>query len=399
MSANAERSGRRGFQIPWGEIWVTLGAFLLALLVGAILMIITNEDVSSKYAYFFSRPMDALGASWDAVATAYGALLTGSLGSWVAITDTTAQAAPLICGGLAVALAFRAGLFNIGAQGQAIWGSIFAAWVGFAITGLPVVVHMLLAVVVGILGGTIWGGIVGFLKAKTGAHEVILTIMLNYVAALSLSWILLTSAFLRPGSSSPLAPEVQATAAFPTLPGTRLTIGFFLALGVAWFVWWLLERTTLGFRIRAVGSNPDASATNGMSVSATTIWTMCISGGLAGLAGAQYALTPTLLTGLPAALSTGLIGTVGFDSITVALLGRSRPLGVVMAGLLFGAMRAGGLTMQAQAGTSSELTVVLQALIVMFVAAPALVRWLLPFLRQRKKKSQAGAATVEGAAA
>lgn len=387
--------------LPWNDVLVTIGAFVLALLVGAMLMIVADPGVAGKFSYFFSRPSDALVASWDKVSSAYAALFRGSLGSWVAITDTTAHAAPLICAGLAVALAFRAGLFNIGAQGQAQWGVILGAWAGFSFSGLPMVVHLPLAIVCGMLGGALWGGLAGLLKAKTGAHEVIVTIMLNYIAAMMLAWLLTTPAFLRPGRTDPIAPVVAWNATFPRLEGTRLTLGFFLALVAAFAAWWILERTTLGFKVKAVGANPNASATAGMSVARTTIITMTIAGALAGLAGVQFALTPTLLTGTPDSLAAGLIGTVGFDAITVALLGRSKPLGVVFAGLLFGAMHAGGLTMQAQAGTPYDLTAVLQALIVLFVAAPALVRTILPFLKKRKKKVApvTSAPITEGASA
>lgn len=389
----------RGRRFPWNDVLVTLGSFVLALIIGAVLMIVADPDVASKFDYFFARPGDALTASWEKVSGAYSALFVGSIGSWVSLTETTAQAAPLICAGLAVALAFRAGLFNIGAQGQALWGAILAAWAGFGITGLPMIVHLPLAVLVGVLGGAIWGGIAGVLKAKTGAHEVIVTIMLNYLAIKILDWLLLTPAFLRPGRVDPIAPIVEWNATFPRLDGSRLSLGFLLALIAAFIAWWLLDRTTLGFRIRAVGANPAASATSGMSVSNTTIITMVIAGAFAGLAGVQYALTPTLLSGTPDALAAGLIGTVGFDAITVALLGRSNPFGVVLAGLLFGGLHAGGLTMQARANTPDTLTLVLQALIVLFVAAPALVRTILPFLRRRRTTRPATTKAEEGVGA
>ncbi len=287
-----------------------------------------------------------------------------------------------------MALAFRAGLFNIGAQGQAVWGAIVAAYLGFSLTGLPLAVHLPLALVGGVLAGALWGGFAGWLRAATGAHEVIVTIMLNYVATLTLAWLLTTNAFLRPGRQDPIAPEVQFSATFPRLEGGQLHLGFLLALLAAVGVWWLMERSTIGFRIKAVGANPDAAATAGMSVSRTTVVAMTISGALAGLAGVQAALGPTDF-GLPTPLSAGLVGSIGFDAITVALLGRSRPLGTVLAGLLFGAMHAGGLAMQSQADTPLTLTTVLQALIVMFVAAPMLVRTLVPFLRARRARPAA----------
>lgn len=381
-------SRKPSFIIPWSEVVTTLAAFVLAFLIGAILMVVSDPDVAGKWAYFFSRPSDALGASWDKVSGAYGALLSGSVGSWKAITETTAAAAPLISAGLGMALAFRAGLFNIGAQGQAVWGAILAAYIGFSVDGLPLAVHLPLAVLFGVLGGAIWGGFAGWLRAATGAHEVIVTIMLNYVATLTLAWLLTTNAFLRPGRQDPIAPEVKFSATFPRLEGGQLHLGFLLALLAAVAVWWLMERSTVGFRIKAVGANPDAAATAGMSVARTTVVAMTLSGALAGLAGVQAALGPNEL-GLPTPLSAGLVGTIGFDAITVALLGRSKPLGTVLAGLLFGAMHAGGLAMQSQADTPLTLTTVLQALIVMFVAAPMLVRTLVPFLKARKARPAA----------
>lgn len=378
------RGARERRRFPLNDLLVLVAAFILALLIGAILMIVADPDVSSKYGYFFSRPGDALGASWDKVSSAYAALFAGSVGSWQAITASTAQAAPLICGGLAVGLAFRAGLFNIGAQGQAMLGAMFGAFVGFKLAGLPMIIHLPLAVLLGIVGGAIWGAIAGFLKAKTGAHEVIVTIMLNYVAAKLMAWLLMTPILQDPTRTDPIAPPVAWNATFPRLEGTRLHLGFVVALLAALFVWWLLERTTLGFKIRAVGANPHASATAGMSVSTVTILTMVIAGALAGLAGAQAALAPSA-GGTAIPLSDGIVGTIGFDAITVALLGRSKPFGIVLAGLLFGALEAGGLSMQGAQVASQELTKILQAVIVLFVAAPGLVRFLVPFLKQRKK--------------
>jgi simple sugar transport system permease protein len=378
-AAAAERP-RRAF--PWIELVTTAAAFVLAFAVGAVLMIVSDSTVRRTYAYFFARPSDALSASWDKVGGAYAALVEGSLGSYAAITETTAQSAPLICAGLGVGLAFRAGLFNIGAQGQAILGAIAAAYLGFALH-LPPVVHLLVALLGGLVAGGIWGGIVGWLKARAGAHEVIVTIMMNYIAAGLLAYLLTTTAFRRPGRPDPISPVVDWNATFPRLQGGQLHLGFLIALLAAVVVWWLLDRSTTGFAIRAVGANPHAAATAGMSVARTTIITMVLAGALAGLAGVQAALAPSA-SGLPVPLSAGIVGSVGFDAITVALLGRSRPLGTVLAGLLFGALHAGGLAMQSIAQTPLTLTTALQALIVLFVAAPALIAGLLPFLKGRR---------------
>ncbi len=366
------------------QLVVTAVAFVLAFITGAVVMILADQDVLRTFAYFFNQPGDALAASWDKISSAYGALLRGSVGSVRALTETTAQAAPLICAGLGVGLAFRAGLFNIGGQGQAIWGAIFGAWIGFTVTGLPMFLHIPLALLCAITAGALWGGIAGFLKAKAGAHEVIVTIMLNWIGIKMLLFLLSTPMLQAPGRRDPIAPILEWSATFPRVAGTRLHLGFFLALLAAFLVWWMLERSSLGFRLRAVGFNPHAAETAGINVSRITIIAMAFAGGLAGLAGAQMAMAPTMLTGYPTALSLGIVGSVGFDAITVALLGRSKPLGIVLAGLLFGALKAGGLTMQAQAGTPQELISLIQALIVLFVAAPAFVQWLVPILKERR---------------
>lgn len=371
-----------------GRSWaITAGSVVLALLVGAVLMIVSDPDVISQYAYLFAAPGLALGASWAKVSGAYSALLLGAVGSPGALAATAWQAAPLICAGLGVGLAFRAGLFNIGAQGQAIWGAIAAAYVGFALP-LPPVLHLLVAILAGLVAGAVWGGIVGFLKARTGAHEVIVTIMLNYVAASALAWLLLTPAFLRPGRIDPIAPVIAPSAALPII-FQQLHVGFLLSLLAAAAVWWLLDRSTLGFAIRAVGANASAAGTAGMNVSRVTMVTMALSGLLCGLAGIQYALGPGA-DRIATPLSLGLVGTVGFDAITVALLGRSKPVGIVLAGLLFGGLHSGGLAMQSVADTPLTLSTVLQALIVLFVAAPALVGALIPKVRPPRTTSLVG---------
>lgn len=370
-------------RIPWRELSTTVAAIVLALVIGAILMVVSDANVAEQFAYLFSAPQLPLSAAWNKIAGAYGALFIGAVGSPEALAETSARAAPLICAGLGVGLAFRAGLFNIGAHGQAVWGAIIAAYVGFA-WDLPVVLHVIVALLGGVLGGALWGGFVGWLKAKFGAHEVIVTIMMNYIANGLLAWMLTTTTFQRPGRADPISPEVHATATLPSLGLTRFHLGFVLAVLAAIGVWWLLKKSVLGFQIRAVGANPMAARTAGMNASRTIMLTMVIAGGLAGLAGLQSTLAPGS-SGTPVPLTNGIVGGVGFDAITVALLGRSHPIGIVFAGLLFGAMNAGGLAMQSMAQTPNTLTAVLQALIVLFVAAPALVNTILPFLRRRRR--------------
>ncbi len=371
------RSTRSGLPSWAVQALVSLSAIVLALLVGAVLIVIGDDDVKSAASYFFTAPLDTISAALTAVGDAYRTLLSGSVGGGDQLSESLTQATPLICGGLAVSLAFRTGLFNIGAQGQLIIGAMCAAWIGFS-WHLPVVVHLVVALVAGLIGGAVWGGIVGLLKARTGAHEVIVTIMLNYVALYLLQWSLTTKQFQRPGRNDPISPIVDTDAQFPQFGSTRLHLGFVLALLAAGFVWWLLSRSTTGFELRAVGANPDAARTAGMSVGRAYVVSMVLAGALAGLAGTQQVLG----TDLP--LTDGVAASIGFDSITVALLGRGTPLGTVLAGLLFGALDAGGLQMQLQTQTPLTLTTVLQAVIVLFVAAPALVRWVFRFLPRER---------------
>ena len=349
-------------------IRTTVAAVVLALLVGALLIIFSTPRVIESLKYFFSYPWDFFEFAGIAVWDGYTALVKGSVGSWNSIERTLERAAPLICAGLGVSLAFRSGLFNIGAQGQMLAGAIAAGYVGFELD-LPPGLHLLLAAVAAIAAGAVWGGIAGWLKAATGAHEVISTIMLNYVARFLMIYLLGKELFQRPNSNDRLSPPPAESATFPQVFGvhTGVLLAFLSALGV----WWLLERSTTGFEMRAVGANPSAAATAGMHVQRTYFLAMALAGALAGLAAVMQIL------GQQDSLTENVAGTVGFDAITVALLGRATPLGTVLAGLLFGALSSGGLAMQAAAGVPPELAQVLQALIVLFVAAPALVRGVL----------------------
>jgi general nucleoside transport system permease protein len=368
------RSGLPGWAV---QGLVSISAIILALAVGAVLIIVGDEQVQAAASYFAAAPLDTVSAALTAVGEAYKALFLGAVGGVTAITESLTQATPLICAGLGVSLAFRTGLFNIGAQGQLIMGAILAAWVGFA-WHLPPGLHLVIAILAGLVGGAVWGGVVGLLKARTGAHEVIVTIMLNYVAIYLLQWVLTTATFKRPGREDPISPIVDPSAQYPQLGDSRLHGGFLLSLLAAVFVWWLLNRSTVGFELRAVGAGPDASRTAGMNVGRAYVIAMVVAGALAGLAGTQQVLG----TDLP--LTDGVAASVGFDAITVALLGRGTPLGTVLAGLLFGALNAGGLQMQLQTQTPLTLTTVLQAVIVLFVAAPALVRSVFRFLPKER---------------
>jgi len=389
-----------------GSGMVSVLAVLLALVIGGLLIASTDKQVATTSTYLFARPSDFLSAVWNAATRSYVALFQGSVfnprGNSVAaqfapFMETLTIATPLITAGLGVALAFRAGLFNIGAQGQIIVAGILAAWVGFALH-LPLGLHLLLVLVAGIIGGAFWGGLVGLLKARTGAHEVILTIMFNYIALYFLRYLLNTPAFQRPGETNPISPILDPTAVYPQIFGTqyRLHLGFLLAIAATVLVWWLLNRSTVGFEFRAVGANPKAAQTAGINVSRSTILVMAIAGGLAGMSGvAQVAGTEKVLT-------DGVAATYGFDAITVALLGRSTPWGTFAAGLLFGAFRAGAVQMQIQTGTPIDIVLVVQSLIVLFIAAPPLVRAVFGLNPRRKKPARAAksrqAAATGGAA-
>lgn len=374
----------------------TLLAVVLALIVGAFLVIISDEEVIESVQNLFNYPGsflvylgDVLRYSAEAVWDAYSALVRGAVGSGPALERTLERSAPLICAGLGVALAFRAGLFNIGAQGQALIGALAAGYVGFTFD-LPAGIHLLVAVVAGLTAAALWGGVVGWLKAATGAHEVITTIMLNNVARFVVLFFLAKESFQKPNSDNLITPVPSDSATFPTIFGVHL--GVPLAVLAAVGVWWILDRSRLGFELRAVGANPDASRTAGMSTAKVYILVMGLAGLLAGLAA-----TMTVL-GLRQSVTDQVVGSVGFDAITVALLGRATPLGTVLAGLLFGALSAGGLGMQASAGVPPELIQVVQSLIVLFVAAPALIRG--AFRLGRKKKDEAQETTeAKGAAA
>ncbi|RLC97985.1 MAG: ABC transporter permease [Chloroflexi bacterium] len=308
---------------------------------------------------------------------AYRGLFEGAFGSAQALSETTVWATPYILAGLAVALAFKGGLFNIGAEGQLAFGAVAAAWVGYALPDvlgvtLPAAVHIPLAVGAGMLAGGIWGAIPGWLKARTGGHEVINTIMMNYIA-LNITSFLLNGPMK---DRSPLnvvarTPQIAESARIPPIiAGFRLHWGFVLALVMAGIVWWVLRKTTLGFEIRTAGANPDAGRYAGVNVSRAIVMTMLLSGVLAGLAGSLE------VTALNYRHELGFSVGYGFDAIAIALLGKTHPAGVVLASLLWGAMRNGASRMQFLTQIPVDVISVIQALILLFVAADAIVRWL-----------------------
>jgi len=369
------------------SLLVTALAVVLSLVVGAVLIVLSNTATMNMAGYFFSAPTDFLSSAWNDISSAYSALFDGAIFNpayingtpsqfFGPITNTLEYATPLIFGGLGISVAFRAGMFNIGGQGQTIIGAICASYVGFAWTGLPGLTHMLVAILAGGIGGMAFGGIVGWLKAKRGAHEVIVTIMLNYVASFLLGgWLLDTSLFHDPKNPGQLISKpAEADAILPHLFGDSLNtdIGLLLAIAATVGVAWFFKRSKLGFEVRAVGLTPSAARTAGINVHRVQIASMLISGALMGMIG----VTQTLGLSNPNnnSIAPSIDAGLGFTAITVALLGRTKPWGVVWAALLFGALQSGGALMQTEAQVSNEIITVVQAMIVIFVAAPQLVR-------------------------
>jgi len=368
---------------------ITILAFFSALVVGGVLIVVTDPVVLRAWDSVGYAPGAALSATWQSVAAAYSALFEGSIvspatidhafhgGSIAAIfypmSLTVYEATPLILTGLAVAIAFRAGLFNIGATSQFTGGAIVAAWLG-ADVSLPLVIHIVVCLAGAMVGGAALGWIVGELKARTGAHEVIVTIMLNYVMANFLVYLLSGHNLLQaPGQPNQIGQPVSANAVLPHVggPPPQADLGFLLAIAAAAGVAWLLSRSTTGFQFRTVGANPSAARSAGMSVERTWVRVMVIAGSLAGLAAGTLILSGG---SPPPPLAPSTPGTFGFDGITVALLGRAKPGGVVLAGLLFGALNAGGTNVAGITSVPTDIVQVLEGMIVLFVAAPPLIR-------------------------
>jgi simple sugar transport system permease protein len=349
---------------------VPILAVVIALVLGAVTMLATGVPLST-------------------VGLSFVALFNGSLGSVYAVSETLTSATPVILAALGIALGFRAGLFNIGAEGQVVVGGIAAVLAGFMLTGLPVFIHLPLALVAGALAGALWASIAGWLKAATGAHEVITTIMLNLISFRLLDYMLKNPPLQRPGRTDPISQTVLPSAELPKLltfldPSLRIHAGILLAVALVAVVYWLLFRTTLGYEFRASGLNPDAARYAGMKAGVIIVLTMAIAGALAGLAGANQVL------GVLGRASPGFSGGIGFDAIAVALLGRSHPVGVLFAGLLFGGLEAGGRQMQVAAGVSIDLIGIIQALIVVFIAAPLLVQTIFPWAFQKPTGQRPG---------
>ncbi len=355
-----------GVNVDWRTaVLVPVLAIVTALLASGVIILVSDPEVW--------RDLGNIGDTFDQIIDAYIALFQGSFGSLRAISETLVATAPLILAGLSVAIGFRAGLFNIGAEGQILMGGLAGAYVGFTLD-LPIIIHLPLVIIAGMIGGAVWGGIAGLLRAKTGAHEVITTIMLNNIAAPLTLYLLTTSFFQVPDRTDPVSETIENSAKLPRLLGfldrtdLRVHAGIIVALLAAYAIYWLLQKSTIGFEFRSVGANPDAARYAGMKVGTLYISVMAVAGAMAGLAGTMQ------INGVLFRATPGFSAGIGFEAISLALLGRSNPAGVVAAGLLFGALRAGGQEMQAATDIPIDLILVIQALVVVFIAAPALIR-------------------------
>ncbi len=371
----------------WHSAVVPVLAVVTALAIGGLVIVFSDADLLRSWSGFFRHPLETLRLSWDVVWQSYKALFEGALGNpgdisralvhgdWTALrqalsplSETIVASTPLIFAGLSVAIGFKANLFNIGGEGQITVGAIAGTMVGFSFGWLPGPIHVLLIVLASFVGGAAWGFVPGILKAKTGAHEVIVTIMMNYIAYRLADYCLSTTFFRRPDRTDPISKPVDV--AYPHLLGSdlRLNLGIVVALVVVAAVAYLLNRTIVGFEFRAVGANPDASRAAGISPGRVFVLVMTLAGGVAGMAGGNQLLS------VSPSLTPGYSSGFGFDGIALALLGNTNPWGVVAAAFLFGAMRAGSRAMQAATATPVDIVTVIQALVIVFVAAPSLVR-------------------------
>jgi simple sugar transport system permease protein len=344
---------RRRFGRIWAVVALPIISLVLSVATGSLVILVSEWLVTGEL-----KP--------GLVLAAYGALVDGSMGSFNAIVNSLVAATPLVLGGLSVGLAFKAGLFNIGAQGQFLMGALAAVAVGVNFRDSAPIIGIPVSLLAGMIAGALWGFIPGLLKATSGAHEVVTTIMLNFVAIAALAAIV-SGPLKVPGSPSPITLDV-GSAALPIILGRNGHLGIIYAPVIAILYGWLLFRTTRGFEIRIAGVSPDAARYAGMSPRRLVVWSMSAAGMLAGLAGA------TELLGVTRHMTASYGTTVGFDSIAVALLGRTNPVGIVLAALLFGGMRSGSVAMQIQAGVPAELVGVLQATILFFLVAGPVIR-------------------------
>jgi len=391
---------RRGMR---DAVLIPILAIFTALLVGGVIIAISTPAVIEAWRNFFQAPLEAIKITFLTIWNAYVALFVGAFGSPIDIVngfqvwfqtgnplpllralrplgESLTLTTPYIFAGLGVALGFQGGLFNIGAEGQIFMGGLAAAFIGYSVKGLPWIIHMPLALIAGVLAGAVWAAIPGYLKARFGAHEVINTIMMNYIA-FRLADYLLQGPMSRP-DGMPITPEVSKSAYLPTLlpAPVRVHFGLIIALFMAWVVYWFLWKTPRGLEIRMVGANPNAARYAGIGISLIIVLTMSLSGALAGMAGVNQVL------GVDHRMVRAFSSGYGFDAIAIALLGNSHPVGVVLSSFLFGFMRAGAARMQSTVGVPIEIIKIIQGMIIIFVAAPEIIRSLYRLKPKEKKE-------------
>jgi len=371
-----------------GSIYLPILSILSALIIGGVVVIVSDNQIIELWSNFFQQPLKALSTSWFTVIETYKALFSGSLGNpseffqavfsgdsklilraLDPLSETLLAATPLVFTGLAVALGFKAGVFNMGAEGQLFIGALFGTIVGVNFPFLPFFIHLPLSIIAGFLGGALWGFIPGILKAKTGANEVIVTMMLNFVAYSLVEFFLTQPLIQRPDRNDPISMMVLKSSVLPPLiRGLRVNWGFILALAAAVFVSWFLYKSTKGYEVRMVGKNIRAAKYSGIKTSKTVVMTLCLSGGLAGLAGA------TEILGVTKCLSPGFSPGYGWDALAISVLGGLQPVGILFSSILFGALRAGSTPMQMSTGIPIDLITIIQGFIIVFIAAPLLVK-------------------------
>ncbi len=340
------------------DLLYSLFAIIIALLIGAILITLAGYSVVEAYKILFN----------------------GAFGSVYNFSQTLVKTIPLIFTGLAVAIGFQSGLMNIGAEGQLFWGAFATAIVILSFPNLPAFFLVILGILAGAIAGGIWAGIPGYLKAKTGAHEVVTTIMFNYIATLGTTF-LIKNYFKEAGPVDQTA-KIFEKARLPELMAhTDLTWAIFIAIITVAVISYLLNKTSLGYDIKAVGSNSSAAEYGGINSEKITIITMMISGGVAGLAGSM------IVMGSLHRFITNFSPGYGFTGIAVAVMGKNRPWGVLLAALLFGALEAGGMSMQLFAKVPKDLMSVVQGLVILFVAAPSLYSLISSLFKRKEVKS------------
>ena len=373
---------------------LTLLALILGFLIGAVIIMATSAAVLDAWrhsAHHLGYIPSALKISFDNVAAAYRAMLTGAVINpsqlWHSLTtgtgwdttmtplsETLTYATPLIIASIGVGIAFQTGIFNIGANGQAILGGVLGPAVG-SLIHCPMIIHLPLLLVAGVAGGAVCGLVPGILKAYTGAHEVIVTLMFNYVVNAILLYAVLSTALQLPGQSNDISRTIDSSAfldpLFGAKSGLRVSYGIVVAAAVVVFAIWFLKRSSLGFDFRVTGANPNAARASGINPKWIVISVFLVSGGLAGLAGAvQMASTTHYIDG---GFLIGSAG-IGFTAITIALLGRLQPIGIVWGSLLFAALNVGGRSMQAATGIPLDLATIIQSVVVLLVASPVLIK-------------------------